>query len=463
MSRLAPAAVAARRVIRAPIATAALAVALAACGSAPGPTVYSGATIIPIPGAEPVLDGDVVVVDGRVTCVGASGACETPAGAATIDVSGLWLIPGLIDTHIHATFGGAPGLAERDQRLRFLLGVTLTRDASTARNFDGNIDAAHASSASRLPVPRLLVSGRAHLDRIEAGEAVEPLVAELVDAGASAIKVHDPFTAPQLVEIGNAARSSGVPVYGHAWAEDPVRSLVTESIDAGFDGLAHVLGISPLALPLEVRTSAPDVQGAAAWRVWRRSLWIEASVESQDSIARSLAARGLWIEPLITAEAQWAEPYRPPEAVREIVSVPFVSHALEEWPGAELSTADRDRLSRSMGRVYRFIRTFHEAGGVLVTGSDGVVAPGLAIHEELRQLTQAGLSPGEALAAATIQAARILEVADSLGSIEPGKLADFVLLEGDPLQDITNTLRIVQIVKAGVRYRPAKLLDELKP
>ena len=120
------------------------------------------------------------------------------------------------------------------------------------------------------------------------------------------------------------------------------------------------------------------------------------------------------------------------------------------------------RLRRSFDITLEFVRAFHDAGGVLVTGSDEVLAPGLSLHEEIRLLTEAGLSNEDALAAATIRAAEVLGVADSLGSIAEGKLADFLILEGDPLEDVANLQLLSRVVKGGVVHDPASLLARLQ-
>lgn len=438
-----------------------IALALAACQPREDSAVFTGATIIAVPGTVPIENGELVVTDGRITCVGTAGTCVIPPEATRVDVRDKWMIPGLADTHVHIWFEGAPDRASRDQELRFLLGVTLTRDAGTAANFEGNIRAARRGSDARRPLPRVLVAGTAPKDRIDAGEPIEPVIAALAAGRASAIKIHDRFTAPQLHDIAMAAHDHGLQAYGHYWADGPIRSLLEESLDAGLDGLSHLLGVSPLPLSLEARTTVPDAPGSIAWRVWRRSLWLEAPAADYDSIARGLAERGIWLEPLLVDEHRWGTPYEPPNTAADIVALPFVARALDPGPTAELSEGQRERLRRSGARIDSFIRTFHEAGGVLVTGSDGTLAPGLAIHEEMRLLNAAGLSPADALAAATVEPARILGVADSLGTLETGKLADFLVLDADPLRQITNTLRIHRVVKAGVVYDPRDLLRNL--
>jgi adenine deaminase len=128
----------------------------------------------------------------------------------------------------------------------------------------------------------------------------------------------------------------------------------------------------------------------------------------------------------------------------------------------ERSEADLALLRESMEIRRSFVKAFHDAGGVVVTGSDNALAPGLSLHEEIKALVRAGLTTEEALTAATAAAAAVIGVADSLGTLEPGKLADFVVLEGDPLADIRNIELVSRVAKAGVLHDPANLLNQLK-
>ena len=435
-------------------------VAAAGCRAADPPSAFVGGTLI-VGTGETVENATMVVRGGRIECVGVSTDCSVPAGANEIDTDGFWIIPGLTDAHIHPRFGGRPDATEREQRLAFLLGVTLTRDASTAGELESSLAAAAAAANERSPVPRLVVAGRAPLEEIGTGDGADRAIDDLASREVGAIKVHEAFPVEALAPIVRAAARHDLPVYGHAWADGPVRSLVSESVDAGFAGLAHLLGVSALVVPADVRESPPAPEGSDAWRVWRRSLWLEASDAALDSAATALADAGVWIEPLLAAEHLWAEPYRFPAGLYSVFTLPFVADAVQGGPGVDFSQADRARLGRSVERMRDFVHRFHEAGGVLVTGSDRVIAPGLAIHEELRLLTEAGLSPAAALRSATLDAARVLGVSDSLGTLEAGKLADFVVLEGNPLEEITNTQLVSRVVKGGVIHDPSSLLEAL--
>jgi len=435
---------------------------LAGCRTQASTFVLSGATIIDGTGAPPLVDGALVIAEGRISCLGPARSCQSPAVADTVDGSGFWVIPGLIDTHIHPIYENQPVQTERRERLRFLLGVTSTRDASTAKNFDGNVRAAARASNPKWPVPRLIVAGR-----VEPAGAIDPdaaaaTVARLHRDGATSIKVKAPFDEEILGAIVGAAREANLDVWGHAWGEGPTRSLVRQSVAAGMKGLAHLTGIAPLAVPSEVLASPPAPVGEAKWWIWRRTLWLEADPDSLASVARNLAASGVWLEPMLVSEELWAAPYTLPVGLHQLLELPLVVHRIVENPDLpDRSAADLERLAESVKIMREFVREFHDAGGVVVTGTDEALAPGLSLQEEIGALVRAGLTPGDALAASTRDAAQVIGVQDSLGTLEPGKIADFVVLEGDPLSDIANTQLVARVAKGGVLYDPATLFDNL--
>lgn len=291
------------------------------------------------------------------------------------------------------------------------------------------------------------------------GDCPTPAGADQVDAdgfwiipGLIDTHAHRRDQAPRLRSEDNARlafllgvttmRASGTP---DPW--DPVPRLVAEpgATALTIDEALTAAGLTPEA----------GVEGLA------RSLWIEIDPDSLRSIARTVAERGVWIEPLLAAQRRYAEPYLVPIGLHRMLELPLVSQTLVENPVPEMSDQMRLRMREAIQRMEDFLLAFHEAGGGLVTGSEDGIAPGLAIHAEMSALVGAGLSPAAALAAATRDAAVAIGVQDSLGTLEPGKIADFVVLEGDPLADITNAQLVARVAKGGVMHDPATLFDDL--
>ena len=187
----------------------------------------------------------------------------------------------------------------------------------------------------------------------------------------------------------------------------------------------------------------------------------DAAATELEAEARRLAAEGVRLEPRLATLEVAIAPYGLPPGLHRLGELSFVLGAIRDTRAVTDAGGNPAVAAGKLAAARRFVRTFHEAGGVVVTGSDDILPPGLSIQEEMKALVRAGLTPGAAIAAATRDAAAAIGAADSLGTLEPGKLADFVVLEGDPLADIANVELVSRVAKAGVLHDPAHILDAL--
>jgi imidazolonepropionase-like amidohydrolase len=202
----------------------------------------------------------------------------------------------------------------------------------------------------------------------------------------------------------------------------------------------------------------------AGWNRQERT-WGSLDSAALERTARALAQAGVTIVPTLVLHEAWGhlqdDAYLTgldlsavPAAVREGWNVPDLVRR------ARITAADYAAFRRSRPNQDLFVRRFHAAGGRVVAGSDSpnqLLPPGASLHRELRLLVAAGLSPKDALLAATREPARLLGAADTLGVIQPGAVADFVVLAANPLADIANLELVVMVVTYGVAYDPADL------
>jgi len=228
----------------------------------------------------------------------------------------------------------------------------------------------------------------------------------------------------------------------------------------------------PLVEPLQIKSLddildevfqsgvAVDDVGAREPRTAEQTRWLAIDPSTLDSLAIALAA-GPAIEPQLVARELWAGPYRLPHGLNQLLQLPMVTLSIQDESLSDRTEAETRELNESLDALRGFLRAFHAAGGSLVTGSGGVLAPGLALHEEMRALVDVGLSPEEALFAATREAALALGVGDSRGTLEVGKLGDFLIVEANPLLDIANAQTVSRVVKGGVLFDPPTLFDAL--
>ena len=418
-----------------------------------GTVVIRNVTVIPMTGAGPLTARTVVVRDGRIEAVGPS--VTVPAGADVVDGSGKYLIPGLFDLHVHTSKTRASALG-----LYVVHGVTTVRDQGSE----------HAEvlrwrreirTGARVG-PRMLIAGPyleslRNIERMRRDppeSRVEPFERARIPVGSpeDARRVIDSLAALELdhfkirtvqdrdtyLALNAAAHAHGMRLVGHAVTASPALFL-----EAGQGGLDHVF---PIAID-----SVPRDERIAFWR--------------------ELAARGVGFVPTLVTITESV--FRPLDYYRALVDDtagavhplrPYLSAFLVlDWreQADEVTPERRAYFDRAWPVTLRHVREMREAGVRIMAGSDVAVLnvfPGAALHEELRLLVDSvGMTPREALASATRQPAEWLGLADSLGTIEPGKVADLVLLDADPLADITNTRRIAAVLLRGRLYRRGDL------
>jgi imidazolonepropionase-like amidohydrolase len=426
-----------------------------------------GGTLLDGTGAPPVSDAVVVIRDGHVACAGSRAACPVDADAQLLDAAGRWVIPGLIDSHIHWQIWYdqdgrlAPEVAARAGRVYLANGVTTVVDVGGQRW----VRPEHRAVLDRLrlngdPVPRMLYSawidGRT-LVQSEASDAGE-LARSLLDSDAAGVKIHNGLTMDDLQAIVRESHRAERPVYGHTYYQDGDQFLdyTLEAVRAGVDGIFHVLGIPPVPAGTPLPDSDIPDEDWEAWWLAGAALWNHATDESMDALIRLMVERGTWLQPTLVTEEWVVVPdyFRVEDAWRHSpMTREEMNLGSPQYQGEDLEV-----YRAAYRQMMRFVRRFADQGGMLVAGTDGLPVPGFGIQEEMRLLVEAGVPPMEALRAGTRNAAVAWRWGDHIGTLEAGKEADLVILEGDPLVEIRNTRRIWRVVKAGRTYDPEVLL-----
>jgi imidazolonepropionase-like amidohydrolase len=383
-----------------------------------------GATLIDGTGGPVVADSVVVIRGDRIVAVGKRDEVKVPAGAEVVDAKGLTLVPGLIDSHFHID-GDDPLPA-----LYLSHGVTSVRDPGQW------IEAYDAARKAPAPVPRLFLCGP-HLDSpppayptdsyiVRDADETRLAVNRFVDDGASAIKVY--FRLPlALIKVAiETAHARGVPVMGHLEIVD-----ARDAIRAGIDGIEHATSFGTALLPLrdaeKYRQSVlanNDARREGRYKVWNA---IDLNTPQAAALFKLIVDRGVVVSPTL---------------------------AVFEKQRGDKDT--NDIHVHGFKQMEAFVGLANKAGAKIVVGSHSDVPHakrGWAYQRELELLVESGLTPMQALVAGTMNNARYFHVADRLGSIETGKLADLVLVDGDPLKDISNMRRIKRVMLNGVWQR----------
>lgn len=424
----------------------------------PGPPLAIENVTVVDPVRGRLLQGCTVLVRGtRIVAVGRHARVRVPPGSRLVDGRGRFLMPGLIDTHVHLGWDldSAGTVALLPHYLA--AGVTTVREASSRATVKAQLAARDEILSGRLPGPRLVIAGRIDARTVQRVAVADPvaLARQWAMLGVDGLKVRSGLTGEQVVAVVREGRRSGLPVYGHT--SDDTASYAARAVRAGLAGVMHAHQLA-LELPLESGAvadppaSAAD-EGGRWWRAYVR--WTLVDPRAEEALARLLVSRGVWLEPTLATSAwsvrapEWRDEWRADSRMRAMPR-PYVEHLADTV--AILPEYHDDSLTRARAayaRVQRFVRRFHSLGGIVLAGTDNFPLPAWGLHEELSLLVEAGLPPVAALRAATSDAARALGLAGVTGRIAPGLAADLLLLDADPLAEITNVRRIRAVVANG--------------
>ena len=361
-----------------------------------------GATIVDGTNRPPVADGVVLVRDGRIADAGSRAAVPVPDGVPTVDVSGKTLVPGLWDMHTHVTqIEWAP--------VYLASGVTTVRDMGNEFEFITVLRDAIASK--RALGPRLLLAGLVDGPGPNAfgvyyaatPDEAKQAVGKYHDAGFQQIKIYSLITPPLVEAICAEAHRLGMTVTGHV----PNGMTIDQAATAGMDQIAHLA-----------------IRG-------------EAGSDEVNRVIGVLRARKTVIDPTQSWNELLGHAAGTPIAAFQpgVAKIPPPLNRLFSNAGAAGidAAAARARLERGL----RIVKALHDAGVPVVAGTDEGI-PGHSVHREIELYVEAGLTPLQALQAATIVPARAMKLDAELGTIEKGKRADMVVLNANPLQRIQN-------------------------
>ncbi len=412
---------------------------------------FEHVNVIPMDRERILVDQTVLVRDGMIETVTGSAQTSVPAGALVVDGRGRYLLPGLVDMHVHIQF-------EDDLLLWVANGVT------SVRNMWG-----HTGKMVRLGFPDQLVL-QAQVEKgslfgpaiyttgpaMEGSPSFHPL-AEVFDTPETAaesvawqkaqgydfVKVYDHLAPEVYAAILAAARAHGMPVVGHV----PLAVGLDGALAGGQQTIEHMSGYIDA--------------DAAEFLIPKDQL---------DEYATKTRKAGVWN---VVTLSEYPKSKETPEGLERLDNQPGMVYLAPVWklltPFFYKMTADAhtyhgaDYPQRIAALNRAMVQALHEADAGLLLGTDAAQSyhiPGFSIHEELALLVEAGLTPYEALEAGTRNAASVLGKVDEFGTIETGMRADLILLEADPLEDVGNVQKRAGVMLRG-RWLPESRLQAM--
>jgi imidazolonepropionase-like amidohydrolase len=427
----------------------------------------TGVTLIDGTGAPARRNQSVVLRDGRITAVGPTGQVPIPAGARVLDLAGHTVIPGIVGMHDHM-FYTAPGGRRvastlTSTRLYLASGVTTIRTTGSAAPYqDINVKAAidrgeAAGPRIHITAPYVTGDGGGYMAEVHSPEQARRFVAYWGEEGATWVKAYTTISSADLKAAIEEAHRRGMKVTGHLCSVS-----FQEAVALGIDNLEHGLftasDFQPGRTPdvcsgslMAVSTRTDNANPAAA--PWNAT--IRAMVDNHVPMTSTLAVYEMAFPGRGSQEARMFEAMAP--EVREAYLAQ--RKQIDDNPNPVLTDA---MLHNAMA----FEKAFHDAGGLLAAGVDptgiGGALPGFGDQRNYELLLEAGFTPTEVVRIMTLNGARILGVDRDLGTVEPGKLADLVVLQGDLTADAKVIQATRHVFKDGVGYDPAPLIASVK-
>ncbi len=422
-----------------------------------------GGTLIDGNGGAPVRDALIIIRGNKIETVSRKGQAAYPAGAQVLHADGKFIVPGLMDAHVH--YGNF--LAE----LMLTYGVTSVFDIAGRGPY--HLVRREAIARGRMPGPRLFIAVQSLADAVKPGRVVygvegrqeritvekaRDIVKRAAASGADMINLRRGMPADVWKAAIDEAHKAGLPVVGQpigptVWAK--------EAVLAGVDVLEHASGIDYSIL-----------KDPEKWKGWGeievQSLDPRPFADMDDAKAaemiRLLVDRKVYLEPDLVAQGRGLHRHRSAWELHDhlLLENPLLAYipagTRQKWlanytEADDLPPAEWEQRKKGFQNMERFIGEFAKQGGKVMTGTDtsavGWAVAGIGLHHEMELLVEAGLTPMQAILAATRNPAEGYRVIDRVGTIETGKLADMVVVNADPLQDIGNLQKIEWVIKDG--------------
>jgi imidazolonepropionase-like amidohydrolase len=403
-----------------------------------------GGTLVDGTGRPAVPDSVVLIENGKITAAGPNSQIKVPGGFQKIDARGETILPGLWDMHAHfeQVEWGPIYLAA---------GATTVRDVGNEFEFITAVR--DAVAGGRGLGPRLFLAGIVDgtssfalgVNRVDTPEQAKMWTDKYHDAGFQQMKIYSSVKLEELKDVSAEAHRLGMTVTGHI----PEGLNAYQAIEAGQDQINHIQYIADIMVPPlpdkatrlerakargEIDMSSPESRKAIAFLVQHKTV-VDPTLALMEFFTANTTKTPLSIEPGVAKVAP------------ELAAI--LSEAGPPSPHADLQ-------DKAFQKEVEIVRALHKAGIPIVAGTDQTV-PGYSLYREIELYAQAGFTPMEAIQAATIVPARVMGVDKDLGTIEPGKRADLIILDANPLDSIHNIRTVKFVITGGTMYNCGEL------
>ncbi|WP_235364619.1 amidohydrolase family protein [Sphingomonas sp. ERG5] len=398
-----------------------------------------------------------VIVDGsRIVAVGQNGETAAPPGATVIDGTGKTLLPGLWDMHVHLA-------TNSDGLLHLAAGVTSVRDL--ANTMEDTLLRKRRFETGELPGPRMVLAG--FIDGpgplsgpikvlVSTPEEMRAAIRTYAARGYEQIKLYSSLD-PALVPVAALeAHRLGLRLSGHV----PAGMTMRQAVAAGFDEVHHLnfTALNFMSADINAKTNGITRITAIAEHAWE----IDPGSPKVREFIAFLKAKGTVVDPTMSLYESdlLGRPGTPaPNLAADIDRLPPVVRRAAYGAGLARGEKEVVRNAASFRTMSGLLKALYDGGVPLVAGTDDT--PGFTYHRELELYQKAGIPAADVLYIATLGAARVAGREAELGSVSPGKLADLILVDGNPTASVSDLRKTVLVMKDGVLFQPDTLLSEV--
>lgn len=434
-----------------------------------GDLAFTHVEVVDGTGARPARDQTVLVREGRIAAVGPARKVKVPAGAHVVDGTGKTLLPGFVMVHEHFFYPSTKGGEYEEypysfSRLYLAGGTTTLRTAGSMAPY-GDLNTARAIAAGTQPGPDMDVTApyiegtkllSAKMARMESPAQATRFVDFWAAEGATSFKAYNYLTRAELKAAIDAAHAHGLKLTGHLCSV-----TLAEAADLGIDNIEH----SFAAATDFVAAKQPDVCPSGADELTSLNA-LDPDGPQIGALMKTLIAHHVALTSTLTVfETFTAGRPKAPEAALQLLTPQLRASYEDRWTATQASP--RGKLyAEFLPKLMRMEKRFRDMGGLLLAGTDptgyGGVIPGWSARRQVQLLVQGGFSFPEALRISTLDGAKYLGRDRDVGSIQVGKRADLILVEGDPAADPAALDRMPYVFKAGAGYRTQAIFDDLK-
>ena len=405
-------------------------------------TVFTKVNVIPMNEEKVIKNQDVVVQNGIITSIGESGKVKYGKNARVIDANGKYLMPGLAEMHAHV-----PPVDDIEP-MKEVLTLFLCNGITTIRGMLGHprhLELRSKIQSGEIIGPHFYTSGPSfNGNSVKTPEAGAEMVRNQKQAGYDFLKLHPGLTKENFAAIAKTAKEVNIPFAGHVSFDVGV----WRAIEAGYASIDHLDGF--------VESLVPGMDTIKEQQTGPFAMYIAKNADEKriPALMKALKEKNIWVVPTQALAERWFNPDKDAEAfAREPEMIYMKEETLKNWitnkknlmANPNFKTED---IKKFVDIRRKLIYECQRNGVGLLLGSDGPQVfnvPGFSVHHELKYMVEAGLTPFQALQSGTVNVAKYFNLTNS-GMIKTGYVADMVLLDANPLENIENTKKIAGVM-----------------